>query len=211
MFKFLKKIFKEEVIKEDVSLEQLEEWFNQKTESYFSDFKEYVKENINEFNSLLEKLTELTKELENAEIENPDKIEDRTRSIVLGHRTNYIRRINLFQRNIELPENNDYDTIIEFLDHLEKELDSFGKDTMKSFQASQHLFHKQTEDLAKTIGKISELREKFIKNLNDSLDLLNKNEELICLKKYNEKIVKCAKNGDEVWETLEEVATNGHY
>ena len=54
-------------------------------------------------------------------------------------------------------------------------------------------------------------RAKFIKNLNDSLDLLNKNEELICLKKYNEKIVKCAKNGDEVWETLEEVATNGHY
>lgn len=78
---------------------------------------------------------------------------------------------------------------------------------------------KRAQTLAKDYKTLNNLikalpisgKAKFIKNLNNSLELLNKNEELICLKKYNEKIVKSAKNGKEVWETLEEVAANEYY
>lgn len=167
MFKFLKNLFKEELTKEDVKLENLEQWLDNKSKPFFEDLRQFAKENINEFNILLNQLTEQIKELEYAEVNEKEKIEDRVKSIVQGHRTNYIRRLNLFQRNITLPENLEYETILDFLNKLESELNSLSKETTKSFYAVQHLFHKQAEEIAKIIAKISSLRDQFIKNIED--------------------------------------------
>ena len=50
-------------------------------------------------------------------------------------------------------------------------------------------------------------KSKFLKNLNESKNLLVRNEKLIRLKKHNEICIKAGKYGDEAWEELRGVAT----
>lgn len=45
-------------------------------------------------------------------------------------------------------------------------------------------------------------RSKYILNLNDSAELLQKNERMINLKKYNKDAILAGKNGEDVWEEL---------
>ena len=46
-------------------------------------------------------------------------------------------------------------------------------------------------------------RAKYIHNLNDSADLLKKNEKMINLKQYNKEAILAGKDGEEVWKELE--------
>lgn len=46
-------------------------------------------------------------------------------------------------------------------------------------------------------------RSKYIHNLNDSTDLLQKNEQMINLKRYNKDAILAGKDGEEVWKELQ--------
>jgi 5'-3' exonuclease len=49
---------------------------------------------------------------------------------------------------------------------------------------------------------------KYISNLNGSKEKLLVNEQLISLKKYNQKVIDCAKDGKEVWDILCEIVSH---
>jgi DNA polymerase-1 len=49
---------------------------------------------------------------------------------------------------------------------------------------------------------------KYISNLNSSKEKLLLNEQLISLKKYNQKVIDCAKDGKEVWDILCEIVSH---
>lgn len=49
---------------------------------------------------------------------------------------------------------------------------------------------------------------KYISNLNGSKEKLLVNEQLISLKKYNQKIIDCSKDGKEVWDILCEIVSH---
>ena len=51
-------------------------------------------------------------------------------------------------------------------------------------------------------------KSKYISNLNGSKEKLLLNEQLISLKKYNQKIIDCAKDGKEVWDILCEIVSH---
>ena len=61
--------------------------------------------------------------------------------------------------------------------------------------------HKTLSDLLKALP-IKPAKSKFLKNLNQSKELLIKNQLLINLKEYNEVSIKAGKNGEEAWEEL---------
>ena len=61
--------------------------------------------------------------------------------------------------------------------------------------------HKTLSDLLKALP-IKSAKSKFLKNLNQSKELLIKNQSLINLKKYNEVCIKAGKYGEEAWEEL---------
>ena len=51
-------------------------------------------------------------------------------------------------------------------------------------------------------------KSKYINNLNASKEKLLINEQLISLKKYNQKVINCAKDGKEVWDVLCELVSH---
>jgi DNA polymerase-1 len=75
---------------------------------------------------------------------------------------------------------------------------------------------KRAQQLAKEYKTLDNLikslpikgKAKYINNLNASKEKLLVNEQLISLKKYNQKVVDYAKDGKEVWEVLCEL--QGH-
>lgn len=66
--------------------------------------------------------------------------------------------------------------------------------------------HKTLEQLLDALP-LKPAKSKFLKNLNESKNLLVRNEKLIRLKKHNEICIKAGKYGDEAWEELRGVAT----
>ena len=66
--------------------------------------------------------------------------------------------------------------------------------------------HKTLEQLLDALP-LKPAKSKFLKKLNESKNLLVRNEKLIRLKKHNEICIKAGKYGDEAWEELQGVAT----
>jgi len=75
---------------------------------------------------------------------------------------------------------------------------------------------KRAQQLAKEYKTLDNLinslpikgKAKYITNLNSSKEKLITNEQLISLKKYNQKVIDCAKDGKEVWNVLCELVSH---
>lgn len=75
---------------------------------------------------------------------------------------------------------------------------------------------KRAQQLAKEYKNLDNLikalplkgKSKYISNLNSSKEKLIINEQLISLKKYNQKVIDCAKDGKEVWNILCEIVSH---
>lgn len=75
---------------------------------------------------------------------------------------------------------------------------------------------KRAQQLAKEYKTLDNLisslplkgKSKYISNLNASKEKLLVNEQLISLKKYNQKVIDCAKDGKEVWDVLCEIVSH---
>ena len=154
MFNFLKKLFKLEPEQEDISIEQLEQWFKDKVESVYSNLDGQLKEKINSIPSIIETIKQHITELENAGIKDEEKIEPKVKQVVLGNRKNYIRILNQFIDSIEMPEEINAKTSSVFCSEIHNKLDELGKSTQKTYYTAQHLFPDQVERIAKDIKDI---------------------------------------------------------
>jgi len=75
---------------------------------------------------------------------------------------------------------------------------------------------KRAQQLAKEYKTLDSLlkalplkgKSKYISNLNSSKEKLLINEQLISLKKYNQKVIDCSKDGKEVWNILCEIVSH---
>jgi len=155
MFNFLKNLLKIEPKKEDIPTEKLNQWFNQKTEPFYSKLNTQL---IDVFGSVPEQINEIKTNitnLENASIKDEEKIEPKVKQVVLGNRVNYIRVLSQFIDEVEIPQKIDYETSNNFCSKITEKLDELSKNTGKSFYTVQHLFPNQVEALAKNISNIS--------------------------------------------------------
>ena len=154
MFNFLKKLFKLEPEKEDVSLEKLEQWFKDKVQPVYSKLNEQLKEQFDKIPAHIEAIKNHITELEKAGIRDEEKIEPRVKQVVLGNRINYIRIVSQFISGIEMPAEINAKSSIEFSSEMNKKMDELGKNTQKTFYTVQHLFPEQVEKIAKDIKEI---------------------------------------------------------
>ena len=157
MFKFLKGLFKQELEKYEVNINELSIWFESKTESAFEDIKIGIKEGFNEIKETLANFKEHISMLENAEIQDANKIQDKIKQVVLGHRTSYTRVLSHFVDSIEIPEEIDYKEGNRIISEIEENLDNIGKNTTKSYYAVQHLFHSELEKITKDLKQLDSL------------------------------------------------------
>ncbi len=187
MLEFIKKWFsrKEQIKVETVDIDELDSWlklklsqidFNQEIAGFFSLIKE------SKFN-LTEKLAALQQaEMDYKESEN---LNPKIKNIVIGHRDNYVRQMQIFVEHLNLPENSfdeeksgearpdgsavnesksgisihlDGNSLVEaifFSSELNQQLDQLAARTAKSYQAAQHLYFKPVEEVFTIVAEIN--------------------------------------------------------
>jgi hypothetical protein len=173
MLEFLKGIFKKKDIeKVTVHSEELDSWFDAKVEDRLLELDgpvQWLYESVDRLRDQLRKQREV---LLAASIKDEDMIEARVKSVVLGHRTNYCRELGIFLNNIEIPEDTDLKFSKKLNDDLQEALDIFAQQTHKSFQASQHLFHKQVNGIVESLKELSGVVQEFQSSLEKKRILL---------------------------------------
>ncbi|MBT4651668.1 hypothetical protein HOC13_04055 [Candidatus Woesearchaeota archaeon] len=167
MFKFIKKIFQgEEPLKvEEVKIDELFGWVDEKLSKI--DFNEEVSAYFNKIKDQKWLLEEKLDLLVSAEIDKKENVEEKVRSIVLGHKDAYLRDMKRFKEHLNIPLEINMDEAIRFHNFLNKELDELAQRTAKSYQASQHLFFKPVEGVFKVIGEINLLMKDFEKKIDN--------------------------------------------
>lgn len=153
MFEFIKKFFKEEIENEEVKLEDLREWYNRKTAPQYEMLNSEINGKFSEIKEEIANLQENIGKLENAEIKDEEKVEARIKNVVKSHRANYIRVLNQLIGKMVIP---DVKQAKSFCEEMEKELDSFGKTSVKSYYAVQHLYSDDVQLIAANLKNIGE-------------------------------------------------------
>ncbi len=160
MFKFLKR-FKKEKEKITISSDELERWFAAKVAERINDMDGAVQALYGAVEHIRDALREQHRQLSEAKIRDEDKIEARVKSIVLGHRENYCRELSIFLNNIEIPMETHLDHGMKLNADVKNALDAFAQQTYKSFQATQHLFHREVEAIASSLKELSDTTRGF--------------------------------------------------
>ena len=163
MFKFLKRLFEEKETEETVEQDKLLFWVDNKVKERLSK----VEGELNMFFDGVENrkkiLLERLNVLENAEIKDSDKIEDKIKNIVLGHRANYVRALTIFLNELQVPEQRTLSEAMKFSEALKEKLDLLGQSTSKSYGASQHLFFNEVQEVVKGLKDLNDLAGNFEK------------------------------------------------
>jgi len=182
MFHFIKNLFKKEIEKADIPLENLDKWYEEKSKPLLDESNNNIKFKFNEFNVLLNTLRKNIESLEKAEIKEQEKIQDKVKQVVLGHRENYVKRLIQFVNIINVPNEANHETAVAFCSNIIKELDEFSENTAKTFYTVQHLFADEVNQLASDIKRIDSI----IKNIKD----ITENEKILKIKEIKENIQK---------------------
>ena len=164
MLDFLKKLFKTEPIKIEAIREvELEDWLERKISVV--DFQEEIVAFYNQIKDKKWLLNEKIEVLENAELDGQEKVEDKIRNIVLGHKDNYIKATQQFLDNLKTPKEETLDAALVLSHELNQALDTLSQRTAKSYQAAQHLFFNQVEDVFNALGSLNSNVLEFNKKL----------------------------------------------
>ncbi|MBW2996156.1 hypothetical protein KY332_02515 [Candidatus Woesearchaeota archaeon] len=152
---WFRNLFKKELEKAQVNVNDLSSWFSEKTKARFEELNREIGNDIDEIKAILGNLKENLTVLNNAEIKDADKIQDKVKQIVIGHRESYCRVLSHFVNNVELPEEVNYTEGKRVAFDIDEGLTQIGKSTAKSYQAVQHLFSEELEKVAKDLKRLS--------------------------------------------------------
>jgi len=145
---------------EKVHLYELKGWLDNKTEGIYKRLSGDLSFQYGKVNEFLAKLSAQLEELNTADIADADQIEHRVKQVVLSHKDSYVKQLQLLCRDLQAPEDTNFMIASKYSEDSLSRLDDFAKNTTKSFSASQHLFYKHTEPIAKSIASVD-------KHLND--------------------------------------------
>jgi len=164
MLKFLKNIFRKETEQLKLKTDELEKWFDEKTQSYSSELGDIVKDRIKQLETIKASLDEDMKTLSEEEIKEEEKILPKVKNVVLAARQNYIRELSYLLKDLNIGDS-DKRTIINSCKIAQEKLDMFSQKTAKAYYTTQHLFHKPLESIAEHLKELS----KTVTELNDSV------------------------------------------
>ncbi len=177
MFDFIKKLFKTRE-KIGLTLDSLEEWFDQRTKSSYDDIKNglvEVKENIE--NEVSKAKTNLLS-LEHAGLHN-DKVTVKEMQFMEGNRSFYVTRVKRFLDSLKLPES-DIET---FVDKTILDINNLGKSTLKAYHILQHFFSNEAYALAQNIkiidDNLKQLKSLLTDQKIDAIDDIKANIKLL--------------------------------
>ncbi|MCK4589596.1 MAG: hypothetical protein KAT77_04075 [Nanoarchaeota archaeon] len=163
MFKFLKRLFEEKEVEETVEQDKLLFWFDNKVKEKLEKVDNDIIILFDGVESRKRVILERLEALETVEIKDAEKIEDRIKNVVQGHRTNYVRAMSIFLSEVQVPKQRTLSEAMKFNSLLREKLDELGKSTAKSYAASQHLFFDAVQQVVKGLKGLNDLVVNFDK------------------------------------------------
>jgi hypothetical protein len=179
MLKIIKKWFQkeQEVTREEVAMDDLTSWLNKQVS-----FDDYLQDYFSKIASFKEQLVNKLDVLKLQEVSETEKkqVEARVCNVVSGHRDNYVREMELFCRDfipLQMKFISIQDCLLaaKFNLDLNERLIQLAQRTAKSYQATQHLFFDQVENVFKIMGELN----KLVKNFSLDIDKYEQIEDLI--------------------------------
>ncbi|MBI2658240.1 hypothetical protein HYX08_06125 [Candidatus Woesearchaeota archaeon] len=169
MLEFIKKIFKngEQEMKKstDVSLQNLEEWLNEKAKPMMEDVKQHTGEILMKVGEELQRARFNIEALENAKLQNPN-IPFKAKQYMEGNRKAYIRAVNSFLGHMEI-NNKDYFYLLDFTKQFDELLNDLNKGTLRSYTILQEFFANETGNIAQNLRNFDRLFAELKSALND--------------------------------------------
>ena len=154
MLNFLKKLFIKKKLgkeKETIELNNLNGWFNAKSNAIYNNLNENIDIIKNEINSGIEKTKSNLESLKNAKLQNPN-IPLRVKQIMEGNRQSYIKIISDFLNSIKI--DNDHEKLLNYCKDFDEELNSLGKSTTRSYHVLREFFEHQATNIAINIKNL---------------------------------------------------------
>ncbi|MFH1682799.1 MAG: hypothetical protein ABIA37_03300 [Candidatus Woesearchaeota archaeon] len=170
MLKFLKNIFQKKdqpYQTVEVKAEELEQWAERRLD--VMGYKEAVLSFFNKVKDNKWMLNEKLELLKEAEVKEKDKaVEEKVKSVVHGHKDNYLREMQRFAESLEIPAEPNLAAAIKFSRYLDQYLGDLAKKTARNYQAAQHLFFEPVEGVFKVVIEINNSVKDFQKFLVDN-------------------------------------------
>ena len=165
MFNFFKKWKKKETI--TVHFSEIGEWFEEQVKPIEEDMKTTLQEGVRDLGEALDHVKRSLQQLEEAPLKEADTIQQRVKTLVMGHRTNYLRLLHIFLEKTSLPEPT-APALIAFIEQLEKDLNTFTKDSSKSYYAVQHLYADNVAVVAQALQQLAKMHTNIKQHIDDS-------------------------------------------
>lgn len=168
MFNLIKSLFKKKE-KIGLTLENLENWFNNRTKALYENYEKNIENVKSKINDEIEYARKNSDNLLNARLKN-DKITVKEEQFMHGNLDFYIKKFNYFLDSINVPDND----ILPFLEGMHDNVTEFGKSTHKSYTILGNFFSNETYNCATNIKKIDNLFKKLKEIVSDKNIILAK-------------------------------------
>ena len=183
MLEFLKKIFRNGEEQEsrkliEISLQNLEEWLNERSKPYMEEIQQRIDEVLMKVNEELQRARLNLESLESTKLQNPN-IPFKAKQYMEGNRKAYIRSVNSFLGHIEI-NNRDYFYLAGFCKLFDELIGDLNKGTLRSYTILQEFF-------AHEVGRIAQNLKNFDNLFRELKSILN-SEKIVSINNAREKI-----------------------
>lgn len=154
MLEFLKRIFQNEDKQEarqitEISLQNLEEWLNEKSKPLMEEANQQIEATLMKVNEEAQRARVNIEVLENAKLQNPN-IPFKAKQYMEGNRKAYIRAINSFLGHMEI-NNKDYFYLLDFCKFFDELMNDLNKGTFRSYTILQEFFANETNKIVQNL------------------------------------------------------------
>ncbi len=153
MLSFIKDLFRKKE-KEELNFKDIREWFNQKTSHIFEELDKKISETKNNIKAEIETAKQNLEKLKNAQLQNPN-ITLKEKQFMDGNRDFYIKRVNFFINDIQVPDTKE--DIELFITRMHNEVNALGKSTIRPYHILQEFFSHESYAVAQNIKNLDSL------------------------------------------------------
>lgn len=152
--KWLKDLFKKADIQEyNIRVDQLFDWFITKSEPTVEEIKEGTRKKLLKIQTEVEMVQENLVSLNATALQNPH-IPEKAKQIMQSHRENYVRYVQTFLNELEVPRHPNIDEVHAFISRFEEQLANLKKFTAKSYYLLKEFFANELTEIAKHINAL---------------------------------------------------------
>ncbi len=171
MLEFIKKLFKNDEVQEvkhvlEISLQNLEEWLNERSKPLMEEVQQQIEEILMNVNKEIELARINVEMLENAKLQNPN-IPFKAKQYMEGNRKAYLRAINSFLGHMEI-NNKDYFYLLDFCKLFDELINELNKSTYRSYTILQEFFANETSKIAQNLKNFDNLFKELKSVLNNT-------------------------------------------